>query len=157
MYCNLLVLLLQERIFPRGNSLEGLIKFLPVCLSFYFSISVFLSVPTIFLYLRLFLCVYLSLCLSFSHSCVRKADSPEEMHSWIKAVSGAIVAQRGPGRSAATVSSLVLAVQLQTLFDQTPVQTRSEAAEFAQNRHASCLASSGSVRRVHAHTHTHRH
>uniref|UniRef100_A0A3B4F0G2 Pleckstrin homology domain-containing family A member 1-like n=1 Tax=Pundamilia nyererei TaxID=303518 RepID=A0A3B4F0G2_9CICH len=33
-----------------------------------------------------------------------QADSPEEMHSWIKAVSGAIVAQRGPGRSAATVS-----------------------------------------------------
>uniref|UniRef100_A0A3Q2YJP6 Pleckstrin homology domain containing, family A (phosphoinositide binding specific) member 1a n=1 Tax=Hippocampus comes TaxID=109280 RepID=A0A3Q2YJP6_HIPCM len=32
-----------------------------------------------------------------------QADSPEEMHSWIKAVSGAIVAQRGPGRSAATV------------------------------------------------------
>ncbi|XP_036841380.1 pleckstrin homology domain-containing family A member 1 isoform X7 [Oncorhynchus mykiss] len=31
-----------------------------------------------------------------------QADSPEEMHSWIKAVSGAIVAQRGPGRSAAT-------------------------------------------------------
>ncbi|XP_057386666.1 pleckstrin homology domain-containing family A member 1 isoform X5 [Balaenoptera acutorostrata] len=29
-----------------------------------------------------------------------QADSPEEMHSWIKAVSGAIVAQRGPGRSA---------------------------------------------------------
>uniref|UniRef100_A0A2K5KK84 Pleckstrin homology domain containing A1 n=1 Tax=Cercocebus atys TaxID=9531 RepID=A0A2K5KK84_CERAT len=28
-----------------------------------------------------------------------QADSPEEMHSWIKAVSGAIVAQRGPGRS----------------------------------------------------------
>ncbi|XP_016062620.1 PREDICTED: pleckstrin homology domain-containing family A member 1 isoform X3 [Miniopterus natalensis] len=27
-----------------------------------------------------------------------QADSPEEMHSWIKAVSGAIVAQRGPGR-----------------------------------------------------------
>uniref|UniRef100_A0A669EJH3 Pleckstrin homology domain containing, family A (phosphoinositide binding specific) member 1a n=1 Tax=Oreochromis niloticus TaxID=8128 RepID=A0A669EJH3_ORENI len=33
-----------------------------------------------------------------------QADSPEEMHSWIKALSGAIVAQRGPGRSAATVS-----------------------------------------------------
>ncbi|XP_068183684.1 pleckstrin homology domain-containing family A member 1-like isoform X3 [Antennarius striatus] len=32
-----------------------------------------------------------------------QADSPEEMHSWIKAVSGAIVAQRGPGRSAATM------------------------------------------------------
>uniref|UniRef100_A0A3B4D8F5 PH domain-containing protein n=1 Tax=Pygocentrus nattereri TaxID=42514 RepID=A0A3B4D8F5_PYGNA len=31
-----------------------------------------------------------------------QADSPEEMHSWIKAVSGAIVAQRGPGRSAAS-------------------------------------------------------
>ncbi|XP_055082996.1 pleckstrin homology domain-containing family A member 1-like isoform X4 [Periophthalmus magnuspinnatus] len=32
-----------------------------------------------------------------------QADSPEEMHSWIKAVSGAIVAQRGPGRSSATM------------------------------------------------------
>ncbi|XP_020337471.1 pleckstrin homology domain-containing family A member 1 isoform X3 [Oncorhynchus kisutch] len=32
-----------------------------------------------------------------------QADSPEEMHSWIKAVSGAIVALRGPGRSAATM------------------------------------------------------
>ncbi|XP_068575894.1 pleckstrin homology domain-containing family A member 1-like isoform X3 [Cebidichthys violaceus] len=32
-----------------------------------------------------------------------QADSQEEMHSWIKAVSGAIVAQRGPGRSAATM------------------------------------------------------
>uniref|UniRef100_A0A669DKQ0 Pleckstrin homology domain containing, family A (phosphoinositide binding specific) member 1a n=1 Tax=Oreochromis niloticus TaxID=8128 RepID=A0A669DKQ0_ORENI len=32
-----------------------------------------------------------------------QADSPEEMHSWIKALSGAIVAQRGPGRSAATM------------------------------------------------------
>uniref|UniRef100_A0A3B4ZNH1 Pleckstrin homology domain containing, family A (phosphoinositide binding specific) member 1b n=1 Tax=Stegastes partitus TaxID=144197 RepID=A0A3B4ZNH1_9TELE len=31
-----------------------------------------------------------------------QADSPEDMHSWIKAISGAIVAQRGPGRSAAT-------------------------------------------------------
>ncbi|KAM7073453.1 pleckstrin homology domain-containing family A member 1 isoform 3-T7 [Molossus nigricans] len=29
-----------------------------------------------------------------------QADSPEDMHSWIRAVSGAIVAQRGPGRSA---------------------------------------------------------
>uniref|UniRef100_A0A673LXC9 Pleckstrin homology domain-containing family A member 1-like n=1 Tax=Sinocyclocheilus rhinocerous TaxID=307959 RepID=A0A673LXC9_9TELE len=28
---------------------------------------------------------------------------PEEMHGWIKAISGAIVAQRGPGRSAASV------------------------------------------------------
>lgn len=28
------------------------------------------------------------------------------MHSWIKAISGAIVAQRGPGRSANTVGSL---------------------------------------------------
>ncbi|KAJ6669031.1 hypothetical protein lerEdw1_007840 [Lerista edwardsae] len=32
-----------------------------------------------------------------------QADSPEDMHSWIKAISGAIVAQRGPGRSAASV------------------------------------------------------
>ncbi|KAF3841924.1 hypothetical protein F7725_023875 [Dissostichus mawsoni] len=35
--------------------------------------------------------------------CLHQADSPEDMHSWIKAVSGAIVAQRGPGRSAATM------------------------------------------------------
>ncbi|CAB1343709.1 unnamed protein product, partial [Coregonus sp. 'balchen'] len=32
-----------------------------------------------------------------------QADSPEEMHSWIKAVSGSIIALRGPGRSAATM------------------------------------------------------
>ncbi|XP_062832102.1 pleckstrin homology domain-containing family A member 1 isoform X4 [Anolis carolinensis] len=32
-----------------------------------------------------------------------QADSPEDMHSWIKAISGAIVAQRGPGRSAASM------------------------------------------------------
>ncbi|KAF6715502.1 Pleckstrin homology domain-containing family A member 1 [Oryzias melastigma] len=31
-----------------------------------------------------------------------QADSPEEMHSWIKAISGAIVAQRGLGRSTNT-------------------------------------------------------
>ncbi|XP_077062035.1 pleckstrin homology domain-containing family A member 1 isoform X4 [Siphateles boraxobius] len=30
-----------------------------------------------------------------------QSNSPEEMHGWIKAISGAIVAQRGPGRSAA--------------------------------------------------------
>ncbi|XP_042636332.1 pleckstrin homology domain-containing family A member 1 [Orycteropus afer afer] len=34
-----------------------------------------------------------------------QADSPEEMYSWIKAVSGAIVAQRGPGRSASSEHS----------------------------------------------------
>uniref|UniRef100_UPI003AAFF844 pleckstrin homology domain-containing family A member 1-like isoform X1 n=1 Tax=Centroberyx gerrardi TaxID=166262 RepID=UPI003AAFF844 len=34
-----------------------------------------------------------------------QSDSPEEMHGWIKAISGAIVAQRGPGRSAATEHS----------------------------------------------------
>ncbi|XP_041670979.1 pleckstrin homology domain-containing family A member 1 isoform X1 [Cheilinus undulatus] len=34
-----------------------------------------------------------------------QADSPEDMHSWIKAISGAIVAQRGPGRSANTERS----------------------------------------------------
>ncbi|XP_052466765.1 pleckstrin homology domain-containing family A member 1 isoform X3 [Carassius gibelio] len=32
-----------------------------------------------------------------------QSDSPEEMHGWIKAISGAIVAQRGPGRSAASM------------------------------------------------------
>lgn len=32
-----------------------------------------------------------------------QSDSPDEMHGWIKAISGAIVAQRGPGRSAASV------------------------------------------------------
>lgn len=44
--------------------------------------------------------------------CLYQADSPEEMHSWIKAVSGAIVAQRGPGRSAATVRVPVPALAL---------------------------------------------
>lgn len=39
-----------------------------------------------------------------------QADSPEEMHSWIKAVSGAIVAQRGPGRSASSVRGLCAAL-----------------------------------------------
>ncbi|XP_051523775.1 pleckstrin homology domain-containing family A member 1 isoform X4 [Myxocyprinus asiaticus] len=34
-----------------------------------------------------------------------QSDSPEEMHGWIKAISGAIVAQRGPGRTAASVQS----------------------------------------------------
>ncbi|KAG9346058.1 hypothetical protein JZ751_007875 [Albula glossodonta] len=34
-----------------------------------------------------------------------QSDSPEDMHSWIKAISGAIVAQRGPGRSAASEHS----------------------------------------------------
>ncbi|XP_044521576.1 pleckstrin homology domain-containing family A member 1 isoform X1 [Gracilinanus agilis] len=34
-----------------------------------------------------------------------QADSPEEMHNWIKAISGAIVAQRGPGRSATSEHS----------------------------------------------------
>nr|XP_046233335.1 pleckstrin homology domain-containing family A member 1 isoform X1 [Scatophagus argus]XP_046233336.1 pleckstrin homology domain-containing family A member 1 isoform X1 [Scatophagus argus] len=34
-----------------------------------------------------------------------QADSPEDMHSWIKAISGAIVAQRGSGRSANTEHS----------------------------------------------------
>uniref|UniRef100_A0A8C4S791 Pleckstrin homology domain containing A1 n=1 Tax=Erpetoichthys calabaricus TaxID=27687 RepID=A0A8C4S791_ERPCA len=38
-----------------------------------------------------------------------QADSPEDMHSWIKAISGAIVAQRGPGRSAASVRILCCA------------------------------------------------
>ncbi|KAF6110754.1 pleckstrin homology domain containing A1 [Phyllostomus discolor] len=37
-----------------------------------------------------------------------QADSPEEMHSWIKAVSGAIVAQRGPGRSASSDRSTLI-------------------------------------------------
>ncbi|XP_042591114.1 pleckstrin homology domain-containing family A member 1-like isoform X1 [Cyprinus carpio] len=32
-----------------------------------------------------------------------QSDSPDEMHGWIKAISGAIVAQRGPGRSAASM------------------------------------------------------
>uniref|UniRef100_A0AAY4DPG5 PH domain-containing protein n=1 Tax=Denticeps clupeoides TaxID=299321 RepID=A0AAY4DPG5_9TELE len=34
-----------------------------------------------------------------------QSDSPEDMHGWIKAISGAIVAQRGPGRSGSTVST----------------------------------------------------
>lgn len=38
--------------------------------------------------------------------CLWQADSPDDMHSWIKAISGAIVAQRGPGRPASTVRLL---------------------------------------------------
>ncbi|XP_053778546.1 pleckstrin homology domain-containing family A member 1 isoform X3 [Desmodus rotundus] len=45
-----------------------------------------------------------------------QADSPEEMHSWIKAVSGAIVAQRGPGRSASS-DRLTLIVALHCVPD----------------------------------------
>lgn len=47
------------------------------------------------------------------------------MHSWIKAISGAIVAQRGPGRSANTVGviftkvSHVLVCQYQNTDGQT--------------------------------------
>ncbi|XP_073685100.1 pleckstrin homology domain-containing family A member 1 isoform X4 [Garra rufa] len=37
-----------------------------------------------------------------------QSDSPEEMHGWIKAISGAIVAQRGPGRSAASRLNVTL-------------------------------------------------
>uniref|UniRef100_A0A3B3R5B5 Pleckstrin homology domain containing A1 n=1 Tax=Paramormyrops kingsleyae TaxID=1676925 RepID=A0A3B3R5B5_9TELE len=41
-----------------------------------------------------------------------QAESPEDMHSWIKAVSGAIVAQRGPGRSAAYVCVLIISEKI---------------------------------------------
>ncbi|XP_061765038.1 pleckstrin homology domain-containing family A member 1-like isoform X2 [Nerophis ophidion] len=37
-----------------------------------------------------------------------QTDSPDEMHSWIKALSGAIVAQRGPGRSINTFPSHIV-------------------------------------------------
>lgn len=47
---------------------------------------------------RIIACIHLRSCVSLC-----QADSPEDMHSWIKAISGAIVAQRGPGRSANTV------------------------------------------------------
>lgn len=43
------------------------------------------------------------LIVKYNLCCLIQADSPEDMHSWIKAISGAIVAQRGPGRSAASV------------------------------------------------------
>uniref|UniRef100_A0AAY4AVZ6 PH domain-containing protein n=1 Tax=Denticeps clupeoides TaxID=299321 RepID=A0AAY4AVZ6_9TELE len=45
-----------------------------------------------------------------------QADSPEEMHSWIKAISGAIVAQRGPGRTTASVLHDQGAVTAHTLL-----------------------------------------
>ncbi|XP_056658955.1 pleckstrin homology domain-containing family A member 1 isoform X4 [Monodelphis domestica] len=41
-----------------------------------------------------------------------QADSPEEMHNWIKAISGAIVAQRGPGRSATSGTFTILRTNL---------------------------------------------
>uniref|UniRef100_A0A8C5R3K8 HtrA serine peptidase 1 n=1 Tax=Leptobrachium leishanense TaxID=445787 RepID=A0A8C5R3K8_9ANUR len=43
-----------------------------------------------------------------------QADSPEEMHSWIRAVSGAIVAQRGPARSAASIKERIQSRTLRT-------------------------------------------
>ncbi|XP_066526778.1 pleckstrin homology domain-containing family A member 1a isoform X2 [Hoplias malabaricus] len=49
-----------------------------------------------------------------------QADSPEEMHSWIKAISGAIVAQRGPGRSAASVHSGSSSFYCTPSFGSTP-------------------------------------
>ncbi|XP_067858390.1 pleckstrin homology domain-containing family A member 1 isoform X8 [Heptranchias perlo] len=56
-----------------------------------------------------------------------QADSPEDMHNWIKAISGAIVAQRGPGRSAASMrqarrlSNPCIQRSLLTLPQQNPV------------------------------------
>uniref|UniRef100_A0A3Q2ZD58 Pleckstrin homology domain containing, family A (phosphoinositide binding specific) member 1b n=1 Tax=Kryptolebias marmoratus TaxID=37003 RepID=A0A3Q2ZD58_KRYMA len=50
-----------------------------------------------------------------------QADSPEDMHSWIKAISGAIVAQRGLGRSANTVLTPSLPPQLPPPPSTTPL------------------------------------
>uniref|UniRef100_A0AAQ4PCK1 PH domain-containing protein n=1 Tax=Gasterosteus aculeatus aculeatus TaxID=481459 RepID=A0AAQ4PCK1_GASAC len=50
-----------------------------------------------------------------------QANSPEDMHSWIKAISGAIVAQRGPGRSAYTVSTLGATVWQEELPMRSPL------------------------------------
>ncbi|XP_078079475.1 pleckstrin homology domain-containing family A member 1 isoform X4 [Mustelus asterias] len=56
-----------------------------------------------------------------------QTDSPEDMHNWIKAISGAIVAQRGPGRSAASMrqarrlSNPCIQRSLLTLPQQNPV------------------------------------
>ncbi|XP_051883445.1 pleckstrin homology domain-containing family A member 1 isoform X4 [Pristis pectinata] len=58
-----------------------------------------------------------------------QTDSPEDMHNWIKAISGAIVAQRGPGRSAASMrqarrlSNPCIQRNLSTLPQQNPVQS----------------------------------
>ncbi|XP_032889674.1 pleckstrin homology domain-containing family A member 1 isoform X3 [Amblyraja radiata] len=58
-----------------------------------------------------------------------QADSPEDMHNWIKAISGAIVAQRGPGRSAASMrqarrlSNPCIQRSLATFPQQNPAQS----------------------------------
>ncbi|XP_059803754.1 pleckstrin homology domain-containing family A member 1 isoform X3 [Hemitrygon akajei] len=58
-----------------------------------------------------------------------QTDSPEDMHNWIKAISGAIVAQRGPGRSAASMrqarrlSNPCIQRSLSTLAQQNPAQS----------------------------------
>ncbi|XP_076123301.1 pleckstrin homology domain-containing family A member 1 isoform X2 [Alosa pseudoharengus] len=73
-----------------------------------------------------------------------QSDSPEEMHSWIKAISGAIVAQRGPGRSAATMRQTrrlsIPCVQRYTLrSDEYSTEVRS-SSRGGQSSTAACRA-----------------
>ncbi|KAG8551501.1 hypothetical protein GDO81_004140 [Engystomops pustulosus] len=59
-----------------------------------------------------------------------QADSPEEMHSWIRAISGAIVAQRGPARSAASMRQ-VRRLSNPCIPRRPPLHTLSSAPLFA--------------------------
>ncbi|TMS21824.1 Pleckstrin homology domain-containing family A member 1, partial [Larimichthys crocea] len=68
-----------------------------------------------------------------------QADSPEDMHSWIKAISGAIVAQRGPGRSANTERSDHSPTSSSTFyypFDEEHPQSSSGTASAGPEPHA---------------------
>uniref|UniRef100_A0A7N8XVB0 Pleckstrin homology domain-containing family A member 1-like n=1 Tax=Mastacembelus armatus TaxID=205130 RepID=A0A7N8XVB0_9TELE len=89
----------KRRYFLLEENSMSYFKFYCTTLDFLASLHVCLSFTCYIL-----ICI-ISSCFSLSifFSLCAKADSPEEMHSWIKAVSGAIVAQRGPGRSAATM------------------------------------------------------
>nr|XP_036867132.1 pleckstrin homology domain-containing family A member 1 isoform X5 [Manis javanica] len=68
-----------------------------------------------------------------------QADSPEEMHSWIKAVSGAIVAQRGPGRSASSEHSSCLAESRPTFR---PASTAAATSSHSTASRSNSLVSS---------------
>ncbi|KAM4636411.1 pleckstrin homology domain-containing family A member 1 isoform 2-T2 [Discoglossus pictus] len=59
-----------------------------------------------------------------------QADSPEEMHSWIRAISGAIVAQRGPARSGASMRQ-VRRLSNPCIPRRPPLQTPILARPFA--------------------------
>ncbi|XP_077359565.1 pleckstrin homology domain-containing family A member 1-like isoform X2 [Festucalex cinctus] len=54
--------------------------------------------------------------LTSSRTFYLQTDSPEEMHSWIQAINGAMVAQRGPGSSTSSHDSLPAVTSSSTFY-----------------------------------------